>query len=97
LEGVSQKIQVFATAEFYKGDFDCLMTSLKRGDIIGVDGVMGRSKSGELSIRPTLITGLSYCMHMLPKAPETKEGEEKQMVMNKDTRYRQRYLDLIVN
>jgi lysyl-tRNA synthetase class 2 len=69
-------LQVFATAEFYTGgDFAALQTMLKRGDIIGVDGCMGRTKTGELSIRPTLITSLSYCMHMLPKAPEPKEGE----------------------
>jgi len=48
---------------------------MKRGDIIGVDGVVGRTKTGELSIRPTLLTNLSYCMHMLPKAHEAKEGE----------------------
>jgi len=64
---------------------------LKRGDIIGVKGVPGRTKTGELSIRPTEIVPLSYCMHMLPRA---KEGEN---VLNKDTRYRQRYLDLIMN
>lgn len=42
-------------------------------------------------MRPTKIEPLSYCMHMLPRA---KEGEN---VLNKDTRYRQRYLDLIMN
>ena len=91
-------MQVFANAEFYTGgDFSVLSMALKRGDIIGIDGCMGRTKTGELSIRPTLITSLSYCMHMLPKAPEAKEGEAVTTIMNKDTRYRQRYLDLIVN
>lgn len=64
---------------------------MKRGDIIGVEGNPGKTKTGELSLRPTRIESLSYCMHMLPKA---KEGEN---VLNKDTRYRQRYLDLIMN
>jgi lysyl-tRNA synthetase, class II len=59
--------------------------------MIGVEGVPGRSKTGELSIRPIRITSLSYCMHMLPKT----EGDKN--VLNKDTRYRQRYLDLIMN
>ena len=58
---------------------------------------MGRTKTGELSVRPTTIISLSYCMHMLPKAAEVKEGEAQTLVMTKDTRYRQRYLDLIVN
>jgi lysyl-tRNA synthetase class 2 len=87
----SAKVQVFATAANYEGDFDFLHKSLRRGDIIGVEGNPGRTKTGELSVRPTKIEALSYCLHMLPKA---KEGES---VLNKDTRYRQRYLDMIMN
>ena len=85
------KVQIFANASNYEGDFEFLHKTLKRGDLIGVKGVPGRTKTGELSIRPTHIEPLSYCMHMLPRA---KEGEN---VLNKDTRYRQRYLDLIMN
>jgi lysyl-tRNA synthetase class 2 len=85
------KVQVFATAANYEADFELLHKTLRRGDIIGVEGNPGRTKTGELSIRPTRIESLSYCMHMLPRA---KEGEN---VLNKDTRYRQRYLDLIMN
>ena len=92
LEGDSSKIQVFANAANYTGgDFEDLKISLRRGDLIGVEGVPGRTKTGELSVRPDRIISLSYCMHMLPKA------EEGKIVMNKDTRYRQRYLDLIMN
>jgi len=81
-----------ATAANYKDeDFDNLSTRIKRGDIIGVVGQPGRSKTGELSIRPSSIVSLSYCLHMLPKT----DGEKN--VLNKDTRYRQRYLDLIMN
>ena len=85
------KVQIFANASNYEGDFEFLHKTLKRGDLIGVKGVPGRTKTGELSIRPIHIEPLSYCMHMLPRA---KEGEN---VLNKDTRYRQRYLDLIMN
>lgn len=86
------KVQVFAAADFYKGDFDVITRTVKRGDIIGIEGNPGKTKTGELSIRPTKIEQLSYCMHMLPKA--SSEGEN---MLNKDTRYRQRYLDLIMN
>lgn len=80
-----------ANATNYLGDFDELITTLKRGDIIGVEGNPGRSNTGELSIRPSKITSLSYCLHMIPKSVADEN------VLNKETRYRQRYLDLILN
>lgn len=58
----SAKIQIFATAANFDGDFESL-SKLKRGDIIGVTGVPGRTNTGELSVRPTKIESLSYCMH----------------------------------
>ena len=91
LEGDSAKVQVMANKSSYEGDFSQLHATLRRGDIIGVEGVPGRSKTGELSVRPTKIISLSYCLHMLPK----RDGEKQ--VLTKDTRYRQRYLDLIMH
>ena len=64
-----QKIQVFTNAEFYTcadPDFDFIVRNVKRGDLVGVEGVPGLTKTGELSIRPTRIVPLSYCMHQLP-------------------------------
>lgn len=50
------KVQIFATATNYTdGDFDSLHKTIKYGDIIGVEGNPGRTKTGELSIRPTKI------------------------------------------
>lgn len=66
LHGDDHKVQIMATAQNYEGDFDYLHTTLRRGDIIGVNGIPGRSKTGELSIRPTKLEVLSYCLHMLP-------------------------------
>jgi lysyl-tRNA synthetase class 2 len=36
---------------------------LRHGDIIGVEGNPGKTKTGELSVRPTRIESLSYCLH----------------------------------
>ena len=92
IEGDSAKVQLMATATNYTGNFDDLHQAVRRGDLIGVEGQPGRSKTGELSLRPTSIISLSYCLHMLP--PKT-DGDKN--VLNKETRYRQRYLDLIMN
>ncbi len=92
LEGDGSKVQVLAQADFYQGEFTALHSSLRRGDIIGIEGCPGRSKTNELSVRPTKIVSLSYCMHMMPK-PQSGDTQ----VLTKDTRYRQRYLDLILH
>jgi len=91
LEGDGAKVQVLAQSDFYQGEFTALHATLRRGDIIGIEGCPGRSKTGELSVRPTKIVSLSYCMHMIPK----RDGEKN--VLNQDTRYRQRYLDLMLH
>merc|ERR1712013_853894 len=62
---------------------------LRRGDIVGVVGNPGRTKKGELSIIPSDLVLLAPCLHMLP---HLHYG-----IKDKETRYRQRYLDLIIN
>jgi lysyl-tRNA synthetase, class II len=62
---------------------------VKRNDIIGIEGFPGRSSSGEFSVYVTKFTILSPCLHMLP--------EEHVGLTNPEIRYRQRYLDMIVN
>jgi len=62
---------------------------LRRGDILGVVGNPGRTKKGELSVIPTKVELLAPCLHMLP---HLHYG-----IKDKETRYRQRYLDLIIN
>ena len=87
------KIQIFANAATYTGgEFDQITHTIKRGDIIGVEGNPGRTRTGELSVMPTKITSLSYCLHQLPSQHDIETKG-----LTKDTRYRQRYLDLIMN
>uniref|UniRef100_K3X9C3 Lysine--tRNA ligase n=1 Tax=Globisporangium ultimum (strain ATCC 200006 / CBS 805.95 / DAOM BR144) TaxID=431595 RepID=K3X9C3_GLOUD len=85
------KIQVMSSLDTYENAeaFAKIHSILRRGDIIGIKGFPGKSKKGELSIFPQQIVLLSPCMHMLPKA---HYGLKLQ-----DTRFRQRYLDLILN
>ncbi|KAM4721794.1 lysine--tRNA ligase isoform 2-T2 [Rhinophrynus dorsalis] len=91
LRGEGMKLQVMANSRFYKSeeDFIAINNKLRRGDIIGVKGNPGKTKKGELSIIPQEITLLSPCLHMLP---HLHFG-----LKDKETRFRQRYLDLILN
>ena len=70
LHGEGLKIQVMSDLGKYEGGEEAFATVhslLKRGDIVGVKGVPGKSKKGELSIFPSQMTLLSPCLHMLPK------------------------------
>ncbi|CAG8595940.1 747_t:CDS:2, partial [Paraglomus occultum] len=83
------KIQIMAQAQDSERDFAEVHDILRRGDIVGVRGCPGKSKRGELSIFPKDLVLLSPCLHMLPKAHYGFKDQE--------SRYRQRYLDLIMN
>jgi lysyl-tRNA synthetase class 2 len=69
---------------------------LRKGDVIGVRGHPGKSKNGELSIFPQEVVLLAPCLHMLP-FPKGRGTSGKGGITNMETRYRQRYLDLMVN
>ena len=59
------------------------------GDIVGVKGLVFKTKSGEISVHVQEITLLTKSLHPLP--------EKFHGLKDTDTRYRQRYLDMIVN
>ena len=59
------------------------------GDIIGIEGEVFKTHSGEVSIKVKSIVLLSKSLQMLP--------EKFHGLKDTDTRYRQRYVDLIVN
>jgi len=84
------KVQVMAQAQYHDGDdFAEVHGAIRRGDIIGVRGFVGKSKRGELSVFPREVKLLSPCLHMLPKDYTGLKDQE--------TRFRKRYLDLICN
>ncbi len=59
------------------------------GDIVGVKGTVFKTKTGEISIHVTELTLLSKSLQILP--------EKFHGLTNTDLRYRQRYVDLIMN
>nr|XP_034182077.1 lysine--tRNA ligase isoform X1 [Osmia lignaria] len=91
LRGEGLKVQVMANARHYSNEekFAIDIAKIRRGDIIGVVGNPGKTKKGEFSIMPHDITLLSPSLHMLPTLYFG--------LHDKETRFRQRYLDLILN
>lgn len=94
LRAEGAKIQIMAQAQEAVGDYLAQHENLQRGDIIGVIGYPGKTHpknraEGELSIFATEVILLTPCLHMLPT--------EHYGLTNQETRFRQRYLDLIMN
>jgi len=89
LQADNGKIQVIADRKSDTENTWDIHDHIKRGDIIGVRGVVGRSNTGELSVFPAGTVLLTPCLRMLP----SKRGGLK----DQETRYRQRYLDLMLN
>jgi lysyl-tRNA synthetase class 2 len=83
------RIQIFAKQEVIgEAEYNRLIT-YDIGDIIGVKGEIFKTKMGEISIRALEITLLSKSLQVLP--------EKYHGLKDPDLRYRQRYVDLIVN
>ena len=59
------------------------------GDVIGIEGEIFKTKTGEISVRASHVTLLSKSLRILP--------EKFHGLTNTDMRYRQRYVDLIMN
>lgn len=74
-----------ATAKYYESEEKFVEDTdiVRRGDILGVEGVPTKTKKGELSIMPKKVKLLSPCLHMLP---HLHFG-----LKDKETRFRQRY------
>lgn len=65
------------------------LKALDLGDILGVTGVVVRTQRGQLSVAPKSVTLLAKAVRPLP--------EKFHGLSDKETRYRQRYVDLIAN
>ena len=83
------KIQAYVRREDVGEDVYADFKTMDIGDIIGVAGTVFKTKTGEISIHATKLTLLSKSLHVLP--------EKFHGLTDTDTRYRQRYIDLIVN
>ena len=83
------RIQLYARKdEMDEADYD-RFKKYDIGDIVGIDGEVFRTQRGEMSVRAKKITLLSKSLLPLP--------EKFHGLTDKEMRYRQRYVDLIVN
>ncbi len=89
LQDKSGRIQLYARKDEMDEEEYNRFKKFDIGDIVGVKGEVFRTQRGEMSVRGRAITLLSKSLLPLP--------EKFHGLTDKETRYRQRYVDLIVN
>ena len=89
IQDLQGNIQAYVARDNVGEDEYKLFKKMDIGDIVGIKGDVFRTMKGEISIHVTEITLLSKSLQILP--------EKYHGLTNTDTRYRQRYIDLIMN
>ncbi|GMG97593.1 lysine--tRNA ligase [Tepidimicrobium xylanilyticum] len=89
LQDSKGRIQIFVKMDVLGEEAYNKLNLLDLGDIIGVKGEVFKTKTGEISIRARELTILTKSLQILP--------EKFHGLKDQDLRYRQRYVDLIVN
>lgn len=70
---------------------------LDLGDFIGIEGELFKTKVGEISVRVKQFTVLSKSLKPLPQPKTDDDGNVHDAFTDSELRYRQRYVDLVVN
>jgi lysyl-tRNA synthetase class 2 len=87
LAGGGERLQIYVRKDAVSAEDNALFEKLDLGDIVGVEGYVFLTRTGELSIHAEKLTFLSKILLALPEKWHGLEDVE--------TRYRQRYLDLM--
>ncbi|SFD73723.1 lysyl-tRNA synthetase, class II [Lentibacillus persicus] len=89
IQDLSGQIQIYVRKDMIGEESYEVFKSADMGDIVGVTGVMFKTKVGELSVKAVTFTLLTKSLRPLP--------EKYHGLKDIEQRYRQRYLDLITN
>lgn len=89
IQDMKGRIQILSKIDELGEEAYKIISYLDIGDIIGVEGEVFKTQSGEISVKAKKLTLLSKSLQILP--------EKWHGLKDPDLRYRQRYVDLIVN
>lgn len=94
------RIQIYLKKDDIGEAYDAFRL-LDIGDIIGVEGFVFKTKTGEISVHTKSLKLLSKSLKPLPIAKEVEDEKGNKTIYDqfadKELRYRQRYVDLVVN
>ncbi|MEI7885525.1 MAG: lysine--tRNA ligase [Clostridia bacterium] len=89
IRDVSAHIQAYVRQDMLGEEMYEAFQIFDIGDIIGIEGIVFKTKTGEISVKGLKLTMLTKSLQPLP--------EKFHGLTDVDTRYRQRYIDLITN
>jgi lysyl-tRNA synthetase class 2 len=94
------RIQIYLKKDEIGDSYDAFKL-MDIGDIVGVEGYVFKTKTGEISVHAKKLTLLSKSLRPLPVVKEVEDEKGEKIIFDqfadKELRYRQRYVDLIVN
>ena len=96
IQDPSGKVQIYIKSDVVGADAYALVDALDIGDIIGVRGNVEKTKTGEITVFVTFFQILAKSLRPIPIGKQKGE-QEWYGLQDVEQRYRQRYLDLIVN
>lgn len=89
IQDIQSTIQAYVARDAIGEEFYKDFKKMDIGDVVGIKGEVFKTKTGEISIHAAEVTLLSKSLQVLP--------EKFHGLTNTDARYRQRYVDLIMN
>ena len=89
LQDMSGRIQIYVKTDLVGAEVYEAFKHWDLGDIVGVEGTLFKTRTGELTIQATAVRLLSKSLRPLP--------DKFHGLTDMEARYRQRYVDLIVN
>ena len=97
LEDASGRIQVYFKLDHLGPEGYELVKLLDQDDVVGVEGPLFRTKTGEVTVRVDRLTLLTKSLRPLPRGKEDEQGVLHGALVDPELRYRQRYADLAVH
>ena len=97
LEDPTGRIQLYVRRDELGAEAYEVVQLLHVGDVLGVEGAVFRTRTGEITIRCRAVTVLAKALRPLPYGKADAEGEAHGALADPETRYRQRYADFAVH
>jgi len=97
LEDASGRIQLYFKRDVLGADAWEVVQLLDQDDVVGVEGPLFRTRTGELTVRVERFTLLTKSLRPLPRGKEDEHGVLHGALTDPERRYRERYADLAVH